>query len=67
MSHVQDLREAAYEIENTNPTVCRKLLMIAARLAPLEEFANDSIETARIIERLIQQQGIVALPVSRRN
>ena len=62
MSHVAELREVANLVAETQPALGKRLHLIAARLKPMEEFADEVTEAARVIETLVQQQGVVALP-----
>lgn len=64
MSHVAELREVANLVAETQPALGRRLHLIAARVAPMEELMNELVMAERDAEwrAHVERLGVVALP-----
>jgi len=64
MSHVAELREVANLVAETQPALGKRLHLIAARVAPMEELMGELIQAERDAEwrAHVEAQGVVALP-----
>lgn len=64
MSHVAELREVANLVAETQPALGKRLHLIAARVAPMEELMNELVMAERDAEwrAHVEAQGVVALP-----
>lgn len=64
MSHVAELREVANLVAETQPALGKRLHLIAARVAPMEELMNELVMAERDAEwrAHLEAQSVVALP-----